>query len=96
MIVFKEKAGTDNITALFAAKAGQISGPIKDTEHSSFATYLLKELGGTADANKCKKLTMAGLVNYESSKVEEGAAVKGREQTPELWGSANTVLAQWL
>ena len=69
MIVFMEKAGTDNVTALFDAKAGQISGPIKDTEHSLFATYLLKELGGTADVNKCKKLTMAELVNYESSKV---------------------------
>ena len=46
-------------------------------------------------ANKDKKLTMAELTSYVSSKVKEDAAIKGREQTPELQGSANRVLVQW-
>tara|TARA_A100001388_G_scaffold48119_1_gene31884 strand:- start:3488 stop:4240 length:753 start_codon:yes stop_codon:yes gene_type:complete len=95
MIVPKEKAIPDNVTVLSAATAGQISGPIKDKEHGLFTYYLLKGLGGTADANKDKKLTMAELTNYVSSKVKEDAAIKGREQTPELQGSANRVLVQW-
>ena len=95
MIVPKERAIPDNVTVLSAATAGQISGPIKAKEHGLFTYYLLKGLGGTADANKDKKLTMAELTSYVSAKVKEDAAIKGREQTPELQGSANRVLVQW-
>ena len=95
MIVPKEKAIPDNVTVLSAATAGQISGPIKDKEHGLFTYYLLKGLGGAADANEDKKLNMAELSRYVSSKVKEEAAIKGREQTPELQGSANRVLVQW-
>ena len=76
-------------------QGGQVGGPIKAKEHGLFTYYLLKGLGGTADANKDKKLTMAELTSYVSAKVKEDAAIKGREQTPELQGSANRVLVQW-
>ena len=95
MIVPKEQSIPDNVTVLSAATAGQISGPIKDKEHGLSTYYLLKGLGCTVDTNKDKKLTMAELTCYVSSKVKENAAIKGREQTPELQGSANRVLVKW-
>jgi uncharacterized caspase-like protein len=94
-IVRKEIHVPGNITVLSAATAGQISGPIKDKEHGLFTYYLLKGLGGAADGDKNKKLTIAELAKYVHSKVKEVAALKGREQTPELQGGAKRVLVRW-
>lgn len=94
-IVPKERGVPSNITVLSAATAGQISGPIKDKEHGLFTYYLLKGLGGAADGDKDKKLTIAELAKYVHSKVKEDAALKGREQTPELQGGGKRVLVRW-
>ena len=48
-----------------------------------------------AGGNKDKKLTMAELGSYVHAKVKEEAAIKGREQTPELQGNAKRVLVRW-
>ena len=90
-----EKAIPGNVTVLSAATSGQVSGPIKDKEHGLFTYYVLKGLGGAADRNKDKKLTMAELGSYVSAKVKEDAAIKGREQTPQLQGNTERVLVQW-
>jgi len=95
MIVPKEKAEPNKITVLSAATAGQISGPIKDKEHGLFTYFVLKGLGGEADSNKDKKLTMAELGKYVHAKVKEVAALEGREQTPELQGEGNRTLVRW-
>ena len=94
-IVPKERSVPSNITVLSAATAGQISGLIKDKEHGLFTYYLLKGLGGAGDGDKDKKLTIAELAKYVHSKVKEDAALKGREQTPELQGDADRVLVRW-
>ena len=94
-VVPKERSVPGNITVLSAATAGQISGPIKDKEHGLFTYYLLKGLGGAADGDKDKKLTIAELAKYVHSKVKEDAALKGREQTPELQGGGKRVLVRW-
>ena len=72
-----------------------MSGPIKDKEHGLFTYYLLKGLGGVADGDKDKKLTIAELARYVHSKVKDDDALKGREQTPELQGGGKRVLVRW-
>jgi hypothetical protein len=94
-IVPKERNVPGNITVLSAATAGQVSGPFKDKEHGLFTYYLLKGLGGAADGDQNKKLTMTELAAYVHSKVKDGAALTGREQTPELQGGGERVLVQW-
>jgi hypothetical protein len=94
-IVPKERNVPGNITVLSAATAGQVSGPIKAKEHGLFTYYLLKGLGGAADGDKNKKLTMSELSKYVHSKVKEDAAIAGREQTPELQGGGSRVLVAW-
>jgi hypothetical protein len=94
-IVPKERNVPGNISVLSAATAGQVSGPIKAKEHGLFTYYLLKGLGGVADSDKNKKLTMSELGKYVHSKVKEDAAIVGREQTPELQGVGGRVLVAW-
>jgi hypothetical protein len=94
-IVPKERDVPSNVTVLSAATAGQVSGPIKAKEHGLFTYYVLKGMGGDADGNKDKKLTMSELGQYVHSKVKEDAAITGREQTPELQGDAERVLVRW-
>jgi hypothetical protein len=40
-------------------------------------------------------VTIAELAKYVHSKVKEGAALKGREQSPELQGVGKRVLVRW-
>jgi hypothetical protein len=94
-IVAKERNVPGNITVLSAATAGQVSGPIKAKEHGLFTYYLLKGLGGAADSDKNKKLTISELSKYVHLKVKEDAAIAGREQTPELQGDGGRVLVAW-
>jgi hypothetical protein len=56
---------------------------------------LLKGLGGAADSDEDKILTIAELAKYVHSKVKDYAALKGREQTPELQGDGKRVLVMW-
>jgi len=86
---------TDLRVRVSAATAGQISGPFKDKEHGIFTYYLLKGLGGAADSDEDKILTIAELAKYVHSKVKDYAALKGREQTPELQGDGKRVLVMW-
>jgi len=94
-IVPKERDIPDDVIVLSAATAGQISGPFKEKEHGLFTYYLLKGLAGAADGDGDKKLTIAELAKYVHSKVKEYAALKGREQTPELQGDGEGVLVIW-
>ena len=57
--------------------------------------YVLKGLGGDADDNQDKKLTIGELGKYVQVKVKEQAAIEGREQVPELQGDTEKVLVQW-
>ena len=60
-----------------------------------FTYYVLKGLGGDADDNQDKKLTIGELGKYVQVKVKEQAAIEGREQIPELQGDTEKVLVQW-
>jgi hypothetical protein len=95
VVVPMEKSIPNNLTVLSAASGGQFSGALKEKEHGLFTYYVLKGLGGDADSDKDKKLTMGELGEYVHGKVKERAAIEGREQTPELQGDLSQVLVQW-
>ena len=95
MVVPLETNVPKPMTVLSAATAGQISGPLKDKEHGLFTYYVLKGLGGAADSNKDKQLTISELGSYVQANVKEQAAAKGWNQTPELQGASNRVLVRF-
>ena len=84
-----------NVTVISAASGSQISGSLEEKEHGLFTYYLLKGLGGDADSNKDKSININELKLFVSSKVKEQAALDGREQTPEIQGSADKVLVRF-
>ena len=95
VVVPSEKRIPNNLTVLSAASGGQFSGALKEKEHGLFTYYVLKGLGGEADSDQDKKLTMGELGKYVQIKVKERAAIEGREQIPELQGDPKNVLVQW-
>lgn len=84
-----------NVTVISAASGSQISGALEEKEHGLFTYYLLKGLGGDADVNKDKSIDINELKSFVSAKVKEQAALDGREQTPELQGTADKVLVRF-
>ena len=85
----------ENVTVISAASGSQISGALEEKEHGLFTYYLLKGLGGDADANKDKSINVSELKSFVSAKVKEQAALNGREQTPEIQGSSDKVLVRF-
>ena len=77
----------DSITVLAAATGSQISGALEEKEHELFTYYVLKGLGGDADDNKDRTITLTELNRFVQAKVKEKAAIGGREQTPENIGN---------
>ena len=93
MVVPREEAR--GIVVISAAAAGQTSGALTDKEHGIFTYYVLKGLGGEADGNSDKQLTVSELAAYVQANVKEQAAIAGREQIPELQGEAERVIVAW-
>ena len=87
-----QEAIPSNISVVSAASGSQISGALKDKEHGLFTYYLLKGMGGDADVNKDRFVTLGEIESFVSTKVREQAALDGREQTPQLQGNSNNVL----
>ena len=84
-----------NITVISAASGSQISGALEEKEHGLFTYYLLKGLGGDADTNRDKIIDINELKSFILTKVKEQAAFNGREQTPEIQGSADKILVRF-
>jgi hypothetical protein len=80
------------ISVMTAATSSQISGPLKKMEHGLFTYYLLKGLGGKADANKNGGITVGELASFTSREVKRHAAKLGWEQTPEMLGLQNVTI----
>ena len=65
---------------------------MKDKEHGLFTYYLLKGMGGDADVNMDRFVTLGEIESFVSTKFRVQAAIDGREQTPQLQGNSNNVL----
>ena len=77
------------------SEVSQISGALEEKEHGLFTYYLLKGLGGDADANKDKSINISELKSFVFAKVKEQAALNGREQTPQVQGGSDQVLVSF-
>jgi hypothetical protein len=91
----KQLAVPKNVTVLAAASGSEISGALKEKEHGVFTYYLLKGLGGAADGNLDRRLTVDELATYVSGEVQKQAAQLGWEQAPYLSGPDSRVLVEW-
>ena len=91
----KQGSVPPGIAVLSAATGAQISGAMKDKEHGLFTYYVLKGLGGAADGNQDRKLTMNELASYVAREVKTQAGRLGWEQTPQLQGNGGRVLVKW-
>jgi hypothetical protein len=94
MIVPKSAKVPKAISVLSASTGDQISGALKDKEHGLFTYYLLKGLGGEADKNNDKSITLDELTLYVAPKVKSQAANDDRVQTPQLVGPGKRVLVR--
>ena len=82
-------------TEVLLDRGGSVLSDINDKLLSLFTYYVLKGLGGAADRNKDKQLTVSELGSYVQSNVKEQAAAKGWNQTPELQGASERVLVRF-
>jgi len=82
--------------SLFSAASGsQLANSHPSQQHGLFSYYLMRGLGGEADADKNKQLTAKELQDYVLSNVKRSAMSYGRQQTPQLMGDADRVIADW-
>ena len=95
IVLPKENQVPDNINILSAASGSQISGALKEKEHGLFTYYLLKGISGDADLNKDRFIKLKELSNYVSKNVKEQAALKGREQVPQLKSIKDKLLVKF-
>lgn len=81
-----------NFTMFSAAANDQISGSLPDQPHGAFSYFVMRGLGGEADANKDRKITVGELHAYVAERVRRASQQMGREQVPQLAGNPETVL----
>lgn len=79
------------ISFLTASKGDQFAGPLPGANRPAFSYLALGALRGWADADRDGKVTAGELVRYAMETLR--ATVHGREQTPDLTGSQDMVLA---
>lgn len=95
-IVIRPDATTipQNVAVISAASGSQISGAIEEKEHGIFTYYVLKGMGGDADANKDGAINLSELDSYVSANVKKRSAADGREQVPEFVGDGSVVIVR--
>lgn len=85
-LVAETPVGTDGkVVVVSAARGVQISGSLAPARHGLFTYYLLRGLGGAADADKDGRVSLAELMTYVRPEVEGVARREdGRDQTPDI------------
>ena len=79
------KAETANrLVALTASGARETTGAARDVGHGLFTRYLLAGLGGAADTNADRAVSVGELADFVTEKVSTDARLDNREQTPSL------------
>jgi uncharacterized caspase-like protein len=82
-------------TVISAAASDEFSGDLPEAEHGLFSYYLMRGLGGEADRDGDRAITVKELHDYVAGEVGRQAARLGREQTPELFGELDRVLVRY-
>jgi hypothetical protein len=92
MVELKEMVTPPNVTVLAAANGEQVSSGFPAKRHGLFTYFLLKGLGGEADADGNSHLTLDEMHRYLTPLVQRQARKVNREQTPTLQGSGGALL----
>ncbi|AMV71436.1 hypothetical protein JCM30471_32750 [Desulfuromonas carbonis] len=96
-ISLRAKAVTapQQLTVFASSRDDQMSNWYDEKRHSLFTYYFLKGLGGEADADRNRKVTVAEMENYLDAEVPRMARrLKGAAQAPQVSGDRNAVLAE--
>jgi hypothetical protein len=72
----------NRMVALSASSSGQMSNAFPKTEHGLFTYYLLRALGGEADSDDDRMLSIKEVYEFVRRHVSREARKMGREQTP--------------
>ncbi|MBI3755376.1 MAG: hypothetical protein HY265_04345 [Deltaproteobacteria bacterium] len=85
------------VVDVFTSSAGkQISSWYREKQHGLFTYYFLQGIRGKADANNDGKVTVKEMDAYLGKNVSEQARVlHNREQTPEVAGDKDAVVARY-
>jgi uncharacterized caspase-like protein len=96
-IVIKSKSVSQfpGLMQFSAASSDQLAHSHPSQQHGLYSYYLMRGLGGEADANKDNKLTAGELQDYVQEKVKRMSMTQGRPQEPELLGDRERVIANW-
>lgn len=78
-----------------AAGGDQLSSSLKGARHGLFSYFLMRGLGGEADADGDRRITDAEIYAYVGERIPRQAATLGRGQTPQLAGEGAGVLVSW-
>jgi len=81
----------EEVVSFSAASAGQVSNAYPEAKHGLFTFYLLKALGGEADANDDHYVSIKELYTYVKTHVIRVARRQGAEQTPVIMPSLDSL-----
>jgi len=93
-IVADETSLPSNVNLISAASNNEIASILEGAEHGMFSYYLMEGLGGNADLDQDKNITVGELHEYVKDKVREKAAKLGRDQNPQVSGNKDKVLVK--
>lgn len=90
----KAVAAPQQVTVFASSRDDQMSNWYDEKRHSLFTYYFLKGLGGEADADKNRSITVAEMETYLNDNVPRMARrLKGAAQAPQTSGDRGQVLA---
>ena len=93
-IVADETSLPSNVNLISAASNNEIASSLEEAEHGMFSYYLMEGLGGNADLDQNKNITVGELHEYVKNRVKEKAAKLGRDQNPQVSGNKDKVLVK--
>lgn len=86
--------GMDNAVVFASSQSDEVSAWYPAKRHSLFTYYFLKGLGGQADNNGDKQLTVAELKKYLLDEVPYASHRLNSQQTPMIHGDGAQIVAQ--
>jgi len=93
-VVADESSLSPNVNLISAASNNEIASSLEEAEHGMFSYYLMEGLGGNADLDQNKNITVGELHEYVKNRVKEKAAKLGRDQNPQVSGNKDKVLVK--
>ena len=84
LVPVKDPNAGAGVISFAAASGSQTTGAARQGRHGLFTYHLLAGLGGQADRDNDKNVSLAELVQHVAAQVQEDARLDNREQDPKL------------